>query len=337
MRFWLLLAVGWHLLAPLQWWWLGAYAFHLTGNGFILYLLARIVGKAMKEKDPFAIAISVTLIVQMGFFGHDLTMVLFADAEDWESAMYYSQFAFPLLLAVFAATLLHRFVSALNLSENLNRDLEAKVEASRQVIEQSYAARRQLELEQATEQERISIYRDLHDDVGSKLLSIVHAGRGSRLGDLARTALESLRNAVSRANSSEQELAAFAHDLREEAQLRLEGSGHQFEWRQMNSLPNLKLTSTQVFNLNQIVRELVSNIIRHANASITSIALGTQNDCLLIEVADNGKGLNTESINGNGHLHIQQRVDELNGSLQMTAASPSGLVVNLKIPLQTAD
>jgi len=332
-KIWAIMAIVWHLFAPLQYWWMGAYGFHFVGNLFIFYLLARIVIKAIREQDTFAIAISLTVLVQLVLFGHDIIMVLFAEAEDWESAIYYSQFAFPLLLAVFAASLLHRFVSALNLSENLNRDLEEKVEASRQIIEQSYAERRQLELEQAAEQERLNIYRDLHDDVGSKLLSIVHAGRDSRLGELARAALESLRSAVSRANNPDQLLAEFLLEMREEAQLRLQGSGHAFTWQQPENLPEVVLTSEQVFHLNQIARELVSNIIRHAGATNVVMISQTLDHSLQICISDNGIGFHEDAINGNGLVHIKQRIAELQGHLHITNPEEGGLTVTFSIPL----
>lgn len=333
MKIWALCALSWHLFAPLQVWWIGAYGIHVLGNSFIVYLLARIVVKALRERDSFAIAISLTLLAQLGLFGHDVLMVLFTTAEEWDNAVYYSQQAFPLMLAVFAATLLHRFVTALNQSENLNRDLEAKVEASRQIIEQSYASRRQLELDQAAEQERLSIYRDLHDDVGSKLLSIVHAGRGSRLGELARTALESLRNAVSRANSPEQLLPEFAAELLEEAQLRLEGSGHAFRSPQPIALPAIMLSSVQVFNLNQIARELVSNIIRHARADTVVLEIALVDEHLQLHIVDNGTGLDSANLQGNGLLHIRQRIAELHGQMKMAATPGGGATILLTIPL----
>lgn len=336
-KLWAASAMLWHFTAPLEYWWVGSYGFHLVGNIFIFYLFGRLVAKALRDRDGFSIAISLTILIQLGLFSHDIYLVLFAAAEDWESAMYFSQFAFPLLLLVFLATLLHRFVSALNLSEDLNRDLEAKVEASRVIIEQSYAARRELELAQATEQERLAIYRDLHDDVGSKLLSIVHTGRDSRLGELARTALESLRSAVSRANSPDQALPEFVAELREEAQLRLEGSGHEFIWTQAENLPETILPSDAVFNLNQVFRELVSNIIRHADASVVSITLDLRETGLHFTIHDNGRGLDSESLKGNGLKHIRQRVAELQGTLELDSAPQAGVTVEISIPISSGN
>jgi len=325
MKVWFVLAVSWNLLGPLEFWWLGAYGMHAIGNLFLIYMMTRIVLQAIRLRDLLSIAISIAVLIQIGFFIHDLTMVLFTEGEEWEGAMYWSQFGFPILLAVFTANLLSRFTSALRLAESLNRDLEAKVERSRIIIEKSYAEKRELELVQAAEKERLSIYRDLHDDVGSKLLSIVHAGRDNKLGELARTALESLRNAVSRANSPEQSLEQFLQQLEEETRLRLEGPRHQLLWTQDEVIPTMILPSDVVFNLNQIFRELVTNIIRHADANQVQFRLQNLADEFVFTVEDNGAGLATENVEGNGLSNIKQRAAEIDSVVEWENIDPQGL------------
>ncbi len=324
---WFAIAVSWNQFGSLEYWWVGSYILHAIGCCFVGYMLIVTAKQAIKTKDRLAIAISVTVAVQLGFFSHDFYLINFGKGSQWETGMHYIQFAFPLLLLVFAVILLNRFVSALSLAENLNKVLEAKVEESRQIIEQSYAERRQLELQQFAEKERQSIYRDLHDDVGSKLLSIVHAGRDNKLGELARTALESLRSAVSRANSESQPLEKFLHNMHEETKLRLEGSGHRVDWSQPVQLPQGIIPAEQVFNLNQIFRELVSNIIRHANASAISFNFSIEGPSWRFEMIDDGIGLSKSSAPGNGLNNINQRIAEINGTLSWREIEPSGTAV----------
>lgn len=335
-KIWFILAVSWNLFAPMQYWWIGAYGMHALGNLFLIYMMTRIVLHAIRIQSLLSIAISSAVFIQIGFFGHDFIMVLFTEGEEWEGAMYWSQFGFPILLAVFTANLLSRFTSALRLAESLNRDLEAKVEHSRVLIEKSYAEKRELELVQAAEKERLSIYRDLHDDVGSKLLSIVHAGRDNKLGELARTALESLRSAVSRANSPEKNLEQFLQQCEEETRLRLEGSGHQLSWQQAETIPATILASDTVFNLNQIFREIVSNIIRHANASEVHISLQCAQGKIVFKLEDNGQGIASEDIDGNGLRNIKQRAEEIGSLVEWENISPQGLRVRLELPLASA-
>lgn len=148
---WFAVAVAWNQFGLLEYWWVGSYTLHAIGVLFVVYMLVVTVRKALTTRDKLAMAISITVAVQISFFIHDVVLIIFGQESEWETGVHYIQFAFPLLLIVFAAILLNRFVSALSLAENLNKVLEAKVEESRQIIEHSYAERRQLELQQAAE------------------------------------------------------------------------------------------------------------------------------------------------------------------------------------------
>ncbi|MCG8412765.1 MAG: hypothetical protein MI746_00985 [Pseudomonadales bacterium] len=336
---WLALSLCWNVLAPVQYWWLGAYVLHAIGNLFILYLMSSVVRKAIVGRDRLALAICITICVQIGFFTHDFLLVLLASPEEWEGALYYSQFAFPLLMLVFVGALLHRFVSALAEAEKLNSELEDRVAAGKELIAKSLAEQHELQLKQAAARERIEIYRDLHDDVGSKLLSIVHAEDKQqdqpRHGDLARAALQSLRNAVSRANSPEQPVSTFISELVEEAQLRLEGSGHRFFLELSGSEPESILSSDQVFNLNQVTRELISNIIRHAQASAVRLRIACNGDSMEFQVADDGHGKLEASNDGNGLKNIKTRIEELGGQIEWGQNSEGGTTTSFSVPMVT--
>ena len=331
-RAWTGCALGWHVFGPITYWWLGAYFIHAISNLFIAYLLIRIAHRAIVQHDRMSVLVALMMVGQLGLFMHDILLIITGTDDDWETAYYWSQFALPLAILVFAIGLLNRFTSALNLAEELNRDLEAKVEASRQVIAASFQEQRELEISKAAEQERIKIYRDLHDDVGSKLLSIVHAGRDHKLGELARTALASLRDAVSRANSPEQSLTDFISNLREESCLRLEGTGHSVTWIQSGTIPETILASATVYHVNQIMRELVSNIIRHAQASEVAIALDCNDSSWSLTITDNGKGIESCPQQGNGLGNIRQRAEEIHCSISWHNTQESGLQTRIIFP-----
>lgn len=180
--------------------------------------------------------------------------------------------------------------------------------------------------------ERLKIYRDLHDDVGSRLLSIVHADSGNKLGNMARAALESLRQAVSRANTPDQPLASLMHDIREETELRLTGSGHAVSWHQQD-MPDVMVSSDIAFNVNRIMKELVSNIIRHAHARDVHVAIVRQHNSLQVTVTDNGRGFQPGAHDGNGLGNIRSRSAEIGATVIMDS-STLGTQISLSIPLR---
>jgi signal transduction histidine kinase len=329
---WTLLASGSHFLVPPDYFWISTYSIHMAGTLWVGAIVIRVARLALRDHNRQAIIVSLAILLQILLFFHNAYLMFFATSERWEGNMFYAHFGIPLLFLIFTGILISRFTQALAVAETLNRELEDKVEESRQLIEQTFAERRALEIKQAAEQERLKIYRDLHDDVGSKLLSIVHADRGSGLGNMARAALESLRNAVSKANNPDQALESFLHDIREETELRLMGSGHQIIWQQTMPVPTFIIPSTVAFNLNRILKEVVSNIIRHARADHVNVTIKLSDDLWTFEVTDNGQGLEEHAPRGNGINNIESRTQEINASVKWHSQTQTGTRFVLQIP-----
>lgn len=96
-------------------------------------------------------------------------------------------------------------------------------------------------------------------------------------------------------------------------------------------LPPVVISAERVVKLNQIFRELVSNIIRHANASVVNFNFTVADSTWLFEFADDGIGLSKTSAPGNGLNNISQRVMEINGKLEWREMGPSGTAVTIEL------
>ncbi len=329
---WAVLASATHFLVPSAYFWGAAYSMHLLGTAALALIVVRVAMIALRERRLQAIIVSTAILLQILLFSHNVYLMFFTNSARWEGNMFYAHFGIPMLFLIFVGTLLMRFSSALSMAETLNRDLESKVESSRQLIERSFAERRALEIRQAAEQERLKIYRDLHDDVGSKLLSIVHADRDSKLGHMARSALESLRQAVSRANTPDQSLSGFLNDIREETELRLRGSGHEVQWQQPAQVPELIIPSAIAFNLNRILKELVSNIIRHASAEEVRVQVEFLPTQWNILIEDNGLGFQRHAVQGNGLHNIETRAAEIGAHVRWQGELQRGTLCHVSLP-----
>jgi signal transduction histidine kinase len=322
-----------HFVVPPEYFWATAYSLHLIGTLALALIVFRVAIIALREHRLQAIIISTAILLQILLFSHNVYLMFFANSARWEGNIFYAHFGIPMLFLIFIGTLLMRFTSALSMAETLNRELESKVESSRLLIERSFAERRALEMRQAAEQERLKIYRDLHDDVGSRLLSIVHADRESKLGHMARLALESLRQAVSKANNPDQALAGFLSDIQEETELRLRGSGHDVQWTQAAEIPALIIPSALAFNLNRILKEVVSNIIRHAAAEHVEIQSTLQPPSWQIVIQDNGRGFDRHDVRGNGLHNIESRAAEIGAQVRWEEARGGGTRFTVTLPL----
>jgi signal transduction histidine kinase len=109
----------------------------------------------------------------------------------------------------------------------------------------------------------------------------------------------------------------------------------QLAWQIERKAEDLLMTQPQVLNLGRIIREAVSNVIRHAQASQVTVNLSSSDKHLSLTVSDNGIGLPTESAStkGRGLHNIQKRATLLGGEVHFTALTTGGLKLCLQLPL----
>lgn len=325
---WVTVAVLTHNLIPSQWFWYSAYLLHLVSIIVLASLMFRVAAVALRSQQTEPTIITTAIAAQVLLFGLNAYQMFFGDGSGWDRTLNFGHFGIPLLLLVFAWVLLKRFSQALETAETLNRDLEQKVAESREIIKQGFEERRRLELSEAASAERIRIYRDLHDDVGSRLLSIIHAEPDNPIGNMARDTLESLRQTVSKANTPDQPLAELLADIQEESTLRLEGSGHQVSWLQEPANYQIIVAADTAFHVNRICKELVSNIIRHAQATEVSFAVKRVDEAVSMIVTDNGRGIPSKTLPGNGLQHLRARAESIQADIEWHG-SPEGTVTRL--------
>lgn len=190
--------------------------------------------------------------------------------------------------------------------------------------------------EQATAVERERIYHDMHDDVGAKLMTLMHSARDPETADLARALHQDLRDVVSRAQSPPPSLRAALAAIREEAEQRLAGIRAELVWQQGEPLPDLQLDPAQSLHLFRIVREAVSNAIRHGRVQRLRVRVRASAARLLIDITDDGPGLGTAAAASRGMQGMRQRAGELQGSLHWDAGTQGGTKVILEFPLPAA-
>lgn len=171
-------------------------------------------------------------------------------------------------------------------------------------------------VEKGASEERQRIARDLHDDVAARMLTLIHTVRDQQTIAIARSILKSLRNAIyTLDNRSTVTILDAMTDTRSEIQERLNSIGIQLQWHQSNNLENLTFTPRQHINVNRMLHEVATNVIRHAYAQFMEVILDVKQYQVNIECSDNGRGFDLENcIPGKGLNNILTRAKELNGS-----------------------
>ncbi|HXZ42834.1 MAG TPA: sensor histidine kinase [Terriglobales bacterium] len=191
-------------------------------------------------------------------------------------------------------------------------------------------------LAKVAERERIA--RDLHDVLGHTLSVIIlkselagklldrDPGRAkAEIADVERTSREALaevRNTIRgyRANSLEAEL--------KQATQALETAGITVK----SEAGKLDLTPAQESVVGLVVREAVTNIVRHANARNCSLRLSPNNGSCRLEIQDDGRG--GGAVEGNGLRGMRERIEALGGTL-IRHTSP-GTTLLIEFPLAAA-
>lgn len=191
--------------------------------------------------------------------------------------------------------------------------------------------------ERGSLEERNRIARDLHDDVGARLLSGLYK---TELGDthtVLRDAIADIRTIVSGLATDQPVLGQVIASLRHEAGERLSAAGIDLDWPIAANDDSETPLDYRVYRcFVSAHREAVSNIIRHARASNVAIHVSESDGLLHTVISDDGIGIDpartTGSPNGHGLRGLIQRVNGVDGRAVIRPL-PIGTTVEITIPL----
>jgi signal transduction histidine kinase len=193
--------------------------------------------------------------------------------------------------------------------------------------------------------ERERIARDLHDTVIQRLFA-TGMGLQSLVGRMEETDLRvRLQQAVDELDETIREIRITIFDLEardaEKDGLRtrvlsLTGEatatlGFAPKVHMDGPLEAATDASTQE-ELLKTLREALSNVVRHANASSVEILLRAASGTITLRVADNGMGLPKDARRGHGLDNMQTRAESLGGVCELSARRGGGTVVTWRVP-----
>jgi signal transduction histidine kinase len=249
------------------------------------------------------------------------------------------QLVVPVVFVLVGLRLVQQHGRALYQAEQGKALLEQRVREATAEIERGFRQLAEMRVEQVTERERKRIAADLHDDLGAKLLTIVHTSDSERISTLAREALEEMRLSVRGLTGKPVRLADALGDWRAEVIMRLAQSGIEADWEAPEDLQHT-LSARAYVQTTRILREATSNIIKHSAAYRCSVTaeLNDGDFCLIIQ--DNGKGIGSEVEGrldrGHGLAGMKNRAKQLQGQCLVESGPGYGTVIRLTLPLDRA-
>ncbi|MEO7014065.1 MAG: ATP-binding protein [Dokdonella sp.] len=214
------------------------------------------------------------------------------------------------------------------------RKLRHQLAAERRAAASRLAERESLVHAQATLAERERIYGDLHDDIGARLLGMIHSAESPEQADRARAVLQDLRDVVTRSRGTPGSLSDTLAEIRGETSQRLAAAGVALTWEINDSLPDPELDTARALHLHRIVREAISNVIRHARASHVRVRMKAIGGKLCLDLTDDGGGTDpAPTSKGRGLDNMRERAAELEGDIDWKPGTQGGTKVLLTMPL----
>jgi signal transduction histidine kinase len=219
-------------------------------------------------------------------------------------------------------------------------------------------ARSRLELEglsarlvEAQEEERRSISRELHDEVGQSLGALlvelaqlsklvppedrVTQAQITHIKSVAETAVKSIRDIALLLRPPMLDDLGLVPALEWQAREISRRSEMEVEVRSENVSEDLG-DETKV-TIYRLVQEALNNAATHASAKNAKVTVIQNADNITVKITDDGHGFDPDRQRGMGILGMEERVRRLGGTLAIESAPGKGATVKAKLPLHHAD
>jgi len=198
-------------------------------------------------------------------------------------------------------------------------------------------------------EERERLAKDLHDGLGGILSSAKYSFRNIKDNMIISPEFaDTFERSMGMLDNSIIELRRVAHNMMPESLVKFGldtalkdfcGSINQsgviqltYQSFELNESSISKITSSALY---RVIQELINNILKHAKASTALVQLIRKENSLSITVEDNGQGFDTGILansEGMGYQNLKNRVDYLNGSMDVNSSEGNGTSVNIEIP-----
>ena len=242
-----------------------------------------------------------------------------------------------MLLGLYALSLALGFAHLRILAEQRARLTELRMHERLTEQEHQHRVQSERHLEQVTERERKRIAADLHDDLGAKLLTIVHTSDNERISTLAREALEEMRLSVRGLTGRPVQLLDAVGDWRAEVVSRLNQANIEAEWLSLGEDVVHTLAARSYVQTTRVIREAISNVIKHSGASRCVVRCQLLDDDFQIVIQDNGRGVPTGNEGrldkGHGMSSMKSRAKQMAGQCLVESGPGWGTLIRLTIPL----
>jgi signal transduction histidine kinase len=257
--------------------------------------------------------------------------------EGW----YLGAYTNALTFLVFGALMFRRYVRAINEVRDHNAKLAARLQAREAELELSHRRLRQAEMKEALSEERQRLMQDMHDGLGSSLISAIRSVEDRQLNPqwvsrVLKDCLDDLKLAIDSMEPVDADLLMLLATLRFRLEPRLEGTRVQMAW-EVHELPALTwLDPSSALHILRILQESIANVLRHSQATQITVSTAHAGDGVQVMIEDNGGGFDVAAAltkpSGRGLQNQLRRASALGGRVSWQSDA-SGTLFTLWLPL----
>jgi len=312
----------------------------------LVYLLLLMIGVAFSTTGWHSARLSKSfdglLLAGWGFLGmlfgiYDwLLMNNFVSVESIYLGPYSNIIAFVIAMTI----LLNRYIAAIADAKQQNQRLESQLHAQNLELQQNYRILREIEHRQILTEERQRIVQDMHDGLGSSLVSALRVVEHGQLSDadivlVLKGCIDDLKLSIDSMEPVQADLLLLLATLRFRLGPRLESTGIKLRW-EVVSVPELNwLDPRNSLHILRILQETFTNIIKHTHASEIIVKTGVDGNMVFVNICDNGQGFSIEHAlqnRGKGLKNQISRAEAIQSEIRWDSTK-NGTTFTLKLPI----
>ncbi len=241
----------------------------------------------------------------------------------------------------FCHIVLRRYTKAVSEVERANIVLAERLAEREAELLASHQQRREIERRDLLHQERQRLMQDMHDGLGSSLITalrVVEHGKidETAIADLLKSCIDDVKLTIDSMEPVETDLLLLLGTLRFRLQPRLETTDIRLRWEVTEAPPLAWLDQRHSLHILRILQETFTNVVKHAGASEIRVATRATDDAVMIDVIDNGRGFDPALAHQGRGLHNQtHRAAAIGGRVEMRSGR-TGTHFTLVLPIRQA-
>lgn len=252
-----------------------------------------------------------------------------------------------LLLTLMAALALGLGLALFTMRRILSLEAQARLQYGEVAEARTQLKELSARLVQAQEEERRSLSRELHDEVGQALSAVLIELRNLSTGLTVRSEEQSRRHVETIKSLVENTVGVVRNMalLLRPSMLDDLGLIPALKWQARESSKSTSMDVTVTAELDsdelpdeyktciyRVVQEALHNCARHSHAASVRIRVEQEPGRLLLNIQDDGRGFDVLHTKGLGLLGIQERVTRLGGTCQIHSRPGSGTRLSVELP-----